>query len=190
MCKFFKSYEESLHLGACKPVKYVRNYVVFWKNLHSWQNFYMTAGHDGRDIFQVWCCCLVEILKLTLGRYSEDEIWSRFLFELVRWPKQVTFASWTQPSHLLCLWQCLFIVFLFFAFIFLKLSACQNPHLIPFFSIFYFFVCFLSFLFTSFLVFIFLKFSVWENSHEIPRIFKMKETQTSLSQRQSMVKMW
>ena len=53
MCKFFKSYEESLHLGACKPVKYVRNYVVFWKNLHSWQKFYTTAGRGGRDKFQV-----------------------------------------------------------------------------------------------------------------------------------------
>ena len=54
MCKFFKSYEESLYLGACKPVKYVRNYVVFWKNLHSWQKFYTTAGRGGRDKFQVW----------------------------------------------------------------------------------------------------------------------------------------
>ena len=53
MCKFFKSYEESLHLGACKPVKYVRNYVVFWKNLHSWQKIYTTAGRGGRDKFQV-----------------------------------------------------------------------------------------------------------------------------------------
>ena len=35
MCKFSKSYEEIIHLGACKPVKYVRNYIVFWKNLQS-----------------------------------------------------------------------------------------------------------------------------------------------------------
>ena len=35
MCKFFNSYEESLHLGLCKRAKYVRNCVVFWKNLHS-----------------------------------------------------------------------------------------------------------------------------------------------------------
>ena len=32
-----------------KLAKYVRNCVVFWKNLHSWQNFYTTAGRDGRD---------------------------------------------------------------------------------------------------------------------------------------------
>ena len=32
-----------------------------------------------------------------LGRDSEDEIWSRFVFELV---------IWTQPSGPLCLWQC------------------------------------------------------------------------------------
>ena len=41
---------------------------------------------------------LVEILKLMLGQNSEDEIWSRFVFELV---------IRTQPSGLLCLWQCL-----------------------------------------------------------------------------------
>ena len=29
------SYYESLHLGVCKLAKYVRNCVVFWKNLHS-----------------------------------------------------------------------------------------------------------------------------------------------------------
>ena len=37
----------------CKLVKWVRNCVVFWKNLHSWQKFYTTAGRDGRDKFQV-----------------------------------------------------------------------------------------------------------------------------------------
>ena len=35
-------------------------------------------------------------------RDSEDEIWSRFVFELV-W----TLVSWTQASGPLCLWQCL-----------------------------------------------------------------------------------
>ena len=40
----------------CKLAKYVRNCVVFWKNLHSWQKFYTTAGRDGRDKFQVWGC--------------------------------------------------------------------------------------------------------------------------------------
>ena len=28
------------------------------------------------------------------------------------WPKQVTLVSWTQPSGLLCLWQCLNVYFL------------------------------------------------------------------------------
>ena len=41
--------------------------------------------------------CLVKILKLMLGRDSEDEIWSRFVFE---------FVIWTQPSGPLCLWHC------------------------------------------------------------------------------------
>ena len=39
----------------CKLAKYVRNCVVFWKNLHSWQKFYTTAGRNGRDKFQVCC---------------------------------------------------------------------------------------------------------------------------------------
>ena len=41
-----------------------------------------------------------------LGRDSEDEIWSRFVFELVIWHKQATLLSWIQPSGPLCLWQC------------------------------------------------------------------------------------
>ena len=54
MCKFFNSCEESLHVDVCKLAKYVRNCVVFWKNLHSWQKFYTTADHRGRGKFQVW----------------------------------------------------------------------------------------------------------------------------------------
>ena len=53
MCNLFNSYEESLHLCVCKLAKYVRDCVVFWKNLHSWQKFYTTVGRDGRDKFQV-----------------------------------------------------------------------------------------------------------------------------------------
>ena len=41
-------------LGVCKSTKHVRNYVVFWKNSHSGQKFYMTAGRSGRDKFQLW----------------------------------------------------------------------------------------------------------------------------------------
>ena len=29
-------------------------YVVFWKNLHSWKYFHMTAGRDDCDKFQIW----------------------------------------------------------------------------------------------------------------------------------------
>ena len=43
-------------------------------------------------------------------RDSEDEMWSRFVFDLVKWPQEVTLARWTQPSGPLCLWQC-FILF-------------------------------------------------------------------------------
>ena len=41
-----------------------------------------------------------------LSQGSEDEMWSRFVFELVIWPKEVTLVSRTQPSGPLCLWQC------------------------------------------------------------------------------------
>ena len=44
-----------------------------------------------------------------LGQDSEDEIWWRFVFELVILPKEVTLVSRTQPSGPLCLWQCLFL---------------------------------------------------------------------------------
>ena len=44
---------------------------------------------------------------LMLSRDSEDEMWSRFMFELLIWPQEVTLARWTQPSGPLCLWQCL-----------------------------------------------------------------------------------
>ena len=46
-------------------------------------------------------------LKLMLGRDSEDEIWSRFVFELVIWPQEAILVRWTQASGPLCLWQCL-----------------------------------------------------------------------------------
>ena len=45
---------------------------------------------------------------LPFGRDSED-VWSRFVQELVIWPKEVTLVSRTQPSGPLCLWQCFFL---------------------------------------------------------------------------------
>ena len=76
-----------------------------------------------------WSWILVEILKLGLvkilnfkfsgvadvkltflvdaySRDSEDEMWPRFVFELVIWLQEITLARWTQPSGPLCLWQC------------------------------------------------------------------------------------
>ena len=41
-----------------------------------------------------------------LSRDSDDENWSRFVFELVIWPQEVTLIRWTQSSGQLCLWQC------------------------------------------------------------------------------------
>ena len=46
-------------------------------------------------------------LKLLLGWDYDDELCSRFFWELVKWPKEVTLVTRTQPSGPLCLWQCL-----------------------------------------------------------------------------------
>ena len=46
----------------------------------------LNLGRDSEARFEqvLWRgWCLDEILKLMLGRDSEDEIWSRFVFELV-----------------------------------------------------------------------------------------------------------
>ena len=69
MCNLFNSCEESLHWGVWKFAKYVRNCVVFWKNLHSWQNFYTTAGRDGRDKFQVWKWLIVLVPSSVIGSF-------------------------------------------------------------------------------------------------------------------------
>ena len=52
---------------VCKLAKYVRNYVVFWKNLHSRQKIYTIAGRDGRDKFQV--CIFTPFLLRFLLRF-------------------------------------------------------------------------------------------------------------------------
>ena len=33
--------------------KFCKKRIVFWKNLHSWHEFYMTAGCGGRDKSQL-----------------------------------------------------------------------------------------------------------------------------------------
>ena len=94
------------------------------------------------EAWSVFCCrCLVEviIMKSNLGRDSEarvgqdfevkfsrnadvawdfevdseHEIWSRVLFELLSWPKEVTLVNRTQPLGPLCLLQCLNITLAF-----------------------------------------------------------------------------
>ena len=43
------------------------------------------------------------------GVDSEDEFCSRFVFDIVIWPQEVTLVRWTQLSGPLCLWQCLIL---------------------------------------------------------------------------------
>ena len=47
----------------------------------------------------------LRFLKLLLGQDYEDEIQSRFVWELLIWPKEVTLVTRTQPLGPLCLWQ-------------------------------------------------------------------------------------
>ena len=69
-----------------------------WKNLL--QISKLRFGQKAKLLFRLWAQGLVKILKLMLGRDSEDEIWSRFVSEVV---------VWTQSSGPLCLWQCLYL---------------------------------------------------------------------------------
>ena len=57
----------------CKLAKYIWNCVVFWKNLHSWQKFYTTAGRDGRDKFQV-CSFVHACLLLCFSRMQAHHL--------------------------------------------------------------------------------------------------------------------
>ena len=67
---------------VCKLAKYVRNYVVFWKNLHSWQNFYTNAGRDGRDKFQVCIYASMEISISSLIRWFGSSYIHLFILHL------------------------------------------------------------------------------------------------------------
>ena len=61
----------------------------------------------------MWRCWLFGWdFLLMLSQDSEDEMWSRFMFELLIWLQEVTLARWTQPSSPLCLWQCFISIFL------------------------------------------------------------------------------
>ena len=83
---------------------FLRWYFVEVMKLNLGRDFEARFGQDFEVLWRGWC--LVEILKLMLGRDSEDETWSRFVFELVIWPQEITLVKWTQPSGPLCLWQC------------------------------------------------------------------------------------
>ena len=52
--------------------------VDFWKKLHSWQKFYMTAGRNGRDKSQLWIPNSPE--KPSLGT---DSAMQHFMIEAV-----------------------------------------------------------------------------------------------------------
>ena len=74
---------------------FCRGYVESKFNLSRDSEARFCQDFEAIVLWRGWC--LVEILKLMLGRNSEDELWSRFVLE---------FVIWTQPSGPLCLWQC------------------------------------------------------------------------------------
>ena len=89
MCKFFNSYEKTLHLGVCKLAKYVRNCVVFWKNLHSWQKIYTTAG---RDKFQVWSFYLNGLPRIWSSSCHHTPL--RWTLGSFHWSERSAFPKW------------------------------------------------------------------------------------------------
>ena len=65
---------KKIYIKVWKLAKYERNCVFFWKNLHSWQNFYTTAGRDGRDKFQVWLRLLqLRASRISTSSFGEDD---------------------------------------------------------------------------------------------------------------------
>ena len=74
-----------------------------------WSLVMLGCGYEVQSWLRFWslvwsrflCLSFVEMLMFgwdfEVDAWSEDEIWSRCLFE---------FVIWTQPSGLLCLWQC------------------------------------------------------------------------------------
>ena len=50
------------------------------------------------NLFVTRCWCLDEILKLMLGRDSEDDIWSWFVIELVIWPIRLLWLDELNPQ--------------------------------------------------------------------------------------------
>ena len=72
---------------------------------------------------------------LMFSRDSEDEMWLRFMFELLIWFQEATLARWTQFSGPLCLWQCFtrfFTQFFLPNYIFCKrFPMCVRPSYLP-----------------------------------------------------------
>ena len=105
----------SIPCDYCDKICPSRNSLVMHKSrFHKW------IIHFEADF---WGWTLVGILKLEFVRDFETEVWSRlwswsFLYilrpnsdQLVMWSVTLVFGESTQPLGLLCLWQCLFLMF-------------------------------------------------------------------------------
>ena len=79
----------------------------------------------------MWRCWLFGWdFLLMLCQDSEDEMWSRFIFELLIWLQEVTLARWTQPSGPLCIWQCYCIAPMFQIGLVLNCAVFCKPQVI------------------------------------------------------------
>ena len=102
-----------------KLAKYVRNCVVFWENLHSWQKFYTTADRDSRDKFQV---CLrggrwswevggdlgkIGVRGDSAGHWADGTTAWKMLFTASFFVAKSTFDCLKNvPSRFRDIWQC------------------------------------------------------------------------------------
>ena len=68
---------------------FARKCVVFCKNLHGWQKFYMTAGRDGRDKSQL-CEGWVHI---TRSQFTVHKSWTYYNF-------RISIKHWLQLRNL------------------------------------------------------------------------------------------
>jgi len=59
-----------------------------WSRFWSWSS----------GVWSIFCrWCFAEVMKLNLGRDFEDEVWSRFGFELVIWPNRLLWKDELNP---------------------------------------------------------------------------------------------
>ena len=89
---YFQQFQCKIPFVECKfctAKQILQENVVFWKNLHSWHKFYMTAGRDGRDKSQL---CVFQRLSLRQPNRYQTET------HTLKW-------GWCRVSVTSCIWR-------------------------------------------------------------------------------------